>query len=188
MVPLPNFGLLARGVYPRSTSSVSRRTPSLWHFQVTFSISSWDLAWFHRRQSDCNVWLPILADGTNTPGISAPGEPGLSSTHVHHEPRLLTISCLRCISYKHNVSCMNVWSHWYNNSSAGMFRSGLSQKKLVSKELVCPLMPGSFCIFFRIITKDKKRKVESIDQYHWNHSWKSFGNKSFYKADKFFEI
>jgi hypothetical protein len=27
--------------------------------------------------------LPTFADGTNTPGISAPGEPGLSSTHVH---------------------------------------------------------------------------------------------------------
>jgi hypothetical protein len=27
--------------------------------------------------------LPTFTDGTNTPGISAPGEPGLSSTHVH---------------------------------------------------------------------------------------------------------
>ncbi|MDQ0971691.1 hypothetical protein QFZ31_001569 [Neobacillus niacini] len=27
--------------------------------------------------------LPTFADGTNTPGISAPGEPGLSSTHVN---------------------------------------------------------------------------------------------------------
>jgi hypothetical protein len=26
--------------------------------------------------------LPTFADGTNTPGISAPGEPGLSSTHL----------------------------------------------------------------------------------------------------------
>jgi len=37
--------------------------------------------------------LPTFTDGTNTPGISAPGEPGLSSTHGYHEPRLLTISC-----------------------------------------------------------------------------------------------
>ena len=31
--------------------------------------------------ADLNL-LPTFADGTNTPGISAPGEPGLSSTHV----------------------------------------------------------------------------------------------------------
>ena len=42
--------------------------------------------------ADLNL-LPTFADGTNTPGISAPGEPGLSSTHGYHEPRLLTISC-----------------------------------------------------------------------------------------------
>lgn len=48
-VPLPKFGLLARGVYQRSTNFVSKITSSLWHFQEYFSIVK-DRSYFFCRQ------------------------------------------------------------------------------------------------------------------------------------------
>lgn len=54
MVPLPKFGLLARGVYPFHFFCFQKNS-SLWHFQGTRSISMKDLASFPRRQQykDC---------------------------------------------------------------------------------------------------------------------------------------
>lgn len=48
--------------------------------------------------------LPTFADGTNTPGISAPGEPGLSSTHASmsrdYSPfHVLVVHLLRVLIY-----------------------------------------------------------------------------------------
>lgn len=48
--------------------------------------------------------LPTFADGTNTPGISAPGEPGLSSTHVNMSRDYSPFHVLFLLTTKINIS------------------------------------------------------------------------------------
>ena len=79
MVPLPKFGLLARGFTPFHFLRFQKNF-------VTVALSEY-FQHIHRNLADFSAVrdesLPTFTDGTNTPGISAPGEPGLSSTHVH---------------------------------------------------------------------------------------------------------
>lgn len=117
MMPLPNLGCSLVG-FTRSTFSVSRKAPSLWHFQVVLSIS-------RRTQHDFTAvsryrdQLPTLADGTNTTGISALCEPGLSSAPVK-EPRLLTIS-------RFNLSEATINNiSWINRISLQQFNSSVT--------------------------------------------------------------
>lgn len=85
------FGSFPAGWCPYLISGCSLVGFTSFHFvrfqtnSVTVALSEYsqpitlDLAWFLRRQTS-KFLLPTFADGTNTPGISAPGEPGLSST------------------------------------------------------------------------------------------------------------
>jgi hypothetical protein len=70
----------SRGL-PRSTFAISRKASSLWHFQGNHTISQIrDLGTFP-AVSLANAKLPwlMVSPGTNTTGISAPCEHGLSS-------------------------------------------------------------------------------------------------------------
>jgi len=112
MVPLPKFGLLARGVYPVPFLPFPEELRHCGTLRLLSAYPTRGLSVISSPSADKYSLLPTFADGTNTPGISAPGEPGLSSTHVNHEPQLLTISCLFCSSATRvNLSYMNIKSH-----------------------------------------------------------------------------
>ena len=84
---------------PRSTSSVSRRTTSLWHFQ-TYSDLSKDLA-FSVAVTDCSVPRLIVSPSTNTTSITAgasmdfPHE-NIKSSRDYPKIALCNIIALRC--------------------------------------------------------------------------------------------
>lgn len=80
--PYQNLGCSLVG-FTRSIFSVSRKVRHCGTFRLISAYRE-DLAWFYRRQPIQLDQLPTFADGTNTTGLSALCEPGLSSAPVRN--------------------------------------------------------------------------------------------------------